>query len=139
MALSVFDDKSRQPTKGELSNVLGTTFALWNDLETRIVARFPSTSGVWAFSGTSTGWGRRLVFKDRIILYLTPRRGSFLVSFVLGERAVKAAHQTDLPPTVLTAIDSAKRYAEGTGVRFEIHDRRDVEAMEALAVLKMAR
>jgi hypothetical protein len=36
-------------------------------------------------------------------------------------------------------IDGAKRYAEGTGVRFEIKDRRDVEAMEALAALKMAR
>lgn len=139
MALSVFDDRSRRPTNTDLSNVLGTTFALWNDLEARIAARFPSTSAVWAFSGKSTGWGLRLVCKDRIILYMTPCRGFFFVSFVLGERAVKAAHQSKLPPAVLTAIDGAKRYAEGTGVRFEIRDRVDVQSMEAIAMLKMAR
>lgn len=139
MALSAFDDKSRQPTKDDLSHMLGPTFVLWNDLETRIAARFPSISAIWAFSGKSTGWGRRLVCKDRIVLYMTPCRGFFLVSFVLGERAVKAAHQSELPPAVLTAIDSAKRYAEGTGVRFEVHNHDDLQPLETLAVLKMAR
>lgn len=139
MALSIFDDKSRPPTNGDLSNVLGTTFGLWTDLEARIASRFPSTSAVWAFSGKSTGWGRRLVCKDRIILYMTPCRGFFLVSFVLSERAVKAAHHSELPPAVLNAINGAKRYAEGTGVRFGIHDHGDLQSMETLAVLKMAR
>lgn len=139
MALSAFDDKSRAPTEGDLSNVLGTTFQLWKELEARIVARFHSTSPVWAFSGRSTGWGLRLFCNDRIILYMTPCRGYFLVSFVLGGRAVKAAHQSDLPSTVLSAIDSAKRYAEGTGVRFEIRAPSDLDSMETLAVLKMAR
>jgi hypothetical protein len=139
MALSVFDDKFRKPANTDLADALGTTLVLWNDLEARIAARFRSTSAVWAFSGKSTGWGLRLVCKDRIILYMTPRRGSFLVSFVLGERVVKAAHGSNLPPAVLEAIDSAKRYAEGTGVRFEIRDRRDVQSMETIAVLKMAR
>lgn len=139
MALSAFDNKSRPPTEGDLSNVLGATLQAWKELETRIVARFPSTSAVWAFSGKNTGWGLRLVCKDRIILYMTPCRGFFLVSFVLGERAVMAAHQDDLPPAVLGAIDSAKRYAEGTGVRFEIRANRDIDSMETLAVLKMAR
>jgi hypothetical protein len=139
MALSVFDDKSRKPAKTDLSEALGTTLVLWDDLQARIAARFPSTSPVWAFSGKSTGWGMRLVCQDRIILYMTPRRGFFLVSFVLGERAVKAAQGSNLPAAVLAAIDSAKRYAEGTGVRFEIRDRPDVQSMETIAVLKMAR
>jgi hypothetical protein len=108
-------------------------------LEARIAARFPSTSAVWAFSGKSTGWGQRLVCKDRIILYMTPCHDFFLVSFVLGEHAVKAAHRSNLPSAVLAAIDGAKRYAEGTGVRFEIRGRGDVEAMETIAVLKMVR
>jgi hypothetical protein len=138
MALSAFDDKSRPPTNGDLSDVLGAAFPVWNDLESRIVAQFRGASAVWAYSGKSTGWGLRLVHKDRIILYMTPCRGYFLVSFVLGERAVKAAHQSDLPPGVLRAIDGAKRYAEGTGVRFEIRDRRDLDAMETLVRLKTA-
>jgi hypothetical protein len=137
MALSAFDDKSRPPADGDLSNTLGTTFVLWSELIGRVTAQFPGTSPVWAYSGKSTGWGLRLVYKDRIILYMTPSHGFFLVSFVLGERVVKAAHQSDLPPAVLAGIDNAKRYAEGTGVRFEVRERRDLQPMETLAALKM--
>jgi hypothetical protein len=38
---------------------------------------------------------------------------------------------------MLKAIDGAKRYAEGTGVRFEIRDGKDIEYMERLATIKM--
>jgi hypothetical protein len=139
MALSAFDDKSRPPADGDLQNVLEETFVLWSELIGRVTARFPGTSPVWAYSGRSTGWGLRLVRKDRVILYMTPRHGFFLVSFVLGEGAVKAAHQSALPPAVLDGIDSAKRYAEGTGVRFEVRERRHLQPMETLAALKMRR
>ena len=137
MALSAFDDKSRQPTESDLAVVLGPTLVHWNELKDRIHARFRASSAVWAFSGKSTGWGTRLVSKDRVILYMTPCRGYFLVSFVLGERAVKLAHQSDLPAAMLKAIDGAKRYAEGTGVRFEIRDGNDIQHMERLATIKM--
>ena len=139
MALSAFDDKSRQPTDDDLAEVLETALPLWNDLIARIRAQFRTTSAVWAFSSKSTGWGLRLVYKDRIILYMAPCRGFFLVSFVLGERAVREAHQSDLPAHMLSAIDRAKRYAEGTGVRFEIRAPADIQAMQTLAGLKMSR
>ena len=46
---------------------------------------------------------------------MTPCNGFFLASFALGEKAVKAAHESDLPAHVLDGIDSAKEYAESRG------------------------
>jgi len=69
---------------------------------------------------------------------LTPRDGHFLSSFALGEKAVKAANEDDLPESVLKVIDNAKKYAEGRGVRLEVRNGRDVRNVEKLAVIKMS-
>ena len=51
---------------------------------------------------------------------MTPCEGYFIASFALGEKAVRAAHETDLPVSALEVIDIAKKYAEGRGVRLEV-------------------
>ncbi len=43
------------------------------------------------FTAASTGWGLRVRYKERVILYMTPQQNQFLVSIVLGEKAVAAA------------------------------------------------
>lgn len=137
MALSAFDDKSKIPGEEDLATMLGKTFALWNDLKERISKRFASIQSVWGFTSKNTGWGMRLKQKDRTILYMTPCCGYFLVSFAMGEKAVKAAHGSDLPKSILNVIDSAQKYAEGRGVRFEIRSARNVRHMEMLAIIKL--
>ena len=97
MALSVFDDKSRQPTEADLARALQGSFVLWNDLKKRIAARFAPLTYEWGFSSESTGWGLRLNHKKRIILYMTPCEGYFLASFALGEKAVQAALESPVP------------------------------------------
>ena len=138
MALSAFDDKSRPPADPELSAALGGSSSAWHELKRTIAARFAAISEEWGFTSKSTGWGLRLKHKERIILYMTPRQGHFLVSFALGEKAVQAAQQSDLSRTVLDVIDGAKKYAEGRGVRFEIRSSDEIEALVKLAAIKIA-
>ena len=71
-------------------------------------------------------------------MYMTPCEGYFLASFALGEKAVKAAHNSDMPASVLEVIDNAKKYAEGRGVRLEVRTAGDVRNVEKLAIIKMA-
>jgi hypothetical protein len=61
-----------------------------------------------------------------------------MASFALGEKAVKVAHESDLPVSVLEVIDNAKKCAEGRGVRLEVRSAEDVRNVEKLAVIKMA-
>jgi len=137
MALSIFNDKSKPPKDAELATALKDSFLFWNELKKLIALRFKPLSIEWGFTSKTTGWGMRLKNKDRTILYMTPRDGHFLASFALGEKAVKAAHEDDLPVSVLKIIDNAKIFAEGRGVRLEVRNGRDVRNVEKLAAIKM--
>lgn len=138
MALSVLDDKARQPEDADLARALKRSFASWNALKTAIASRFTPLSVEWHFAGEKYGWNMRLKHKKRTILYMSPREGHFLASFALGEKAVKTAHNSNLPTSVLQVLDSAKKYAEGRGVRLEVRNAKDVRQVETLAVIKMS-
>jgi hypothetical protein len=138
MALSAFDDKSRLPQDDDLAAKLGSAFVFWNELKRLIASRFAPLSIEWGFASKKTGWGLRLKREKRTILSMTPCEGYFLTSFALGEKAVKAAHESNLPVLILEVIDSAKKYAEGRGVRLEVRSVEDVRNVEKLAVIKMA-
>jgi hypothetical protein len=138
MALSAFNDKSRQPGDDDLARTLGNTFVLWDELKRLIAQKFAPITIEWGYTSKSTGWGLRVKGEKRTILYMTPCEGYFLASFALGEKAVKAAHDSDLPVQVLDVIDSARKYAEGRGVRLEVRTAEDVNNIEKIAMIKMA-
>jgi hypothetical protein len=138
VALSAFDDRSRPPRDDELEATLGAAFAPWSELQRAIAARFAPLSAEWGFTSRTTGWGVRLRQDKRTVLYLIPCKDHFLASFALGEKAVLAAYDSDLPLPLLQAIDGARKYAEGRGVRFAVSSSADVAAVARLAAMKMA-
>lgn len=138
MALSAFDDKSAKPKARDLKKTLGRTSAHWDGLIAHIAAEHAPLDQTWNFAGASWGWALRLKWKKRTVLYMTPCKGHFLVGFALGEKAVKAAHGSTLPDSVLTMIDQAKKYAEGRAVRIEVRSKKDLEITKKLAAIKMA-
>ena len=138
MALSVFDDKLTPPTEASLKQALGESFALWYELKKVLAANYPPGSFEWGFTSKSTGWGMRIKQKERVILYMTPCEGYFLASLALGDKAVKATQESNLPKKVLKIIAGSRRYAEGTGVRLEITSRSDVPIVEKLAAIKLS-
>jgi hypothetical protein len=75
--------------------------------------------------------------KKRNIVYLSPRSGSFMATFVLGDRAVAVARKSELPAHVLKMIAEAKRYGEGTPVRIEVSRAEDLAPVKILARIKV--
>jgi hypothetical protein len=138
MALSAFDDKSKRPGAGDLKRMLGRTSAHWDDLIDHLAAEYAPLDRTWNYAGANWGWSLRLKQKKRTVLYLTPCPKHFLVGLVLGEKAVKSAHDSALPDSVLLAIDEAKKYAEGRGVRLEIRNKKALAHTKKLAAIKMA-
>jgi hypothetical protein len=138
VALSAFDDRSRPPRDDELAAALGTAWPAWQELHRAAAIRLAPLSVEWGFTSPTTGWGQRLRHDGRIVMYLIPCESHFLASFALGEKAVRGAHDAGLPAEVLAAIGGARRYAEGRGVRLEVRDGHDVEAVLRLAAVKLA-
>ncbi len=136
MTLSAFGEKEHQPTDAELKEALGRAYAAWNALPDMLAVRLGRVTHVWRHAGRAFGWSLRVLDGKRVIVYLTPQRKKFLVSFALGEKAVKAARAAGLPESVLKGIEAAPRYAEGRGVRFEVTRRQQLASLARLAEIK---
>ncbi|HXR45848.1 MAG TPA: DUF3788 domain-containing protein [Candidatus Limnocylindrales bacterium] len=138
MLPNAFTGKSHPPTDTELAGVLGSAKALWDRLLASLAAEHQLTTREWNSYSPKAGWSPRLKNKGRNIVYLGPCQGAFRTAFVLGDKAVAAARQSDLPPGVIKIINEAKRYAEGTAVRIEIKRAKDIETVTKLAGIKLA-
>lgn len=138
MAFTGFYEKTKEPADKELAAALGPAIDLWHELRHLIAREFPPLAEDWVYGGQKYGWALRLKQKKRAVLYMKPLAGNFLASFAFGEKAVQAAHQSDLPAPVLKLIDAAPKYPEGRAVRMEVKGAKDVRVAGKLAAIKMA-
>lgn len=135
---NAFIGRTIQPTSAEISSVLGPTIASWNRLISWLAEKRGVADREW--KSTSPTYGRSLLLKlkKRTIIYLGPCAGCFRVSLVLGDRAVAAARQSNLPGRVLKLLDEAPHYGEGTGLRLLVTSAKDLPAIQKLAEIKLA-
>jgi hypothetical protein len=139
MLPNAFIDKPKKPTAAELTAALGPVKAFWDQLLAGLADEHNLTVQEWNSYSPKAGWSLRLKLKGRNILYLGPCQGAFRVAFVLGDKAVAAARQSDLPQSIIKIISEAKRYPEGTAVRLEIKQAKDIGIVTKLAGIKLAR
>jgi hypothetical protein len=136
MEANAFVGRKTKPSESQLKEALGASKAMWDQVIDELEDECPIKE--WSSYSPKAGWSLKLKRKDRTILYLGPLSGRFRVAFVLGDKAVRAARESALPKPVLKMISEARKYAEGTGVRFEVTDVKDVEAVKELAATKIA-
>lgn len=125
---NAFTGKAEAPSDAELAAELGPAKALWE----RVCAEL-ELPGEWHSYSKKAGWSMRLRKGDRNIVYLIPGRGGFEVSMALGDRAVTAARNRGLA----RMVDGARRYGEGTAVRFAVKGPRDFANVKKLVEIKL--
>jgi len=137
---NAFIGRTERPSEDEVRAVLGETAGLWQDFVDWLAEKHNVREQEWkAVYPAKYGWSARLKLKGRTIVYLGPREGSFVASFVLGDRAVAAAKKArGLSKEALSALAEAPKYAEGTGVRLEVSEPADLAAVRKLAEIKLA-
>ncbi len=134
---NAFAGSPKPPTEAALAGVLGETNPLWKSLVTELKQELGLDRAEWHSYSIKAGWSLRLQLKKRNIVYLGPRDGWFLAAFALGDKAVAAAGKSKLPVSILKMIAGAKRYAEGTAVRIEVRDLKDIAVVKTLASIKV--
>jgi hypothetical protein len=60
------------------------------------------------------------------------------VILILGDKAMKAARQSNLPKSVAKVVEDAPRHTEGTGVRLIVKGTKDLAAIRKLVVVKLS-
>jgi len=137
MLANAFVGQARRPTNAQIARALAGAYPFWQDLVSSLKRELKLDGEEWNSYSTKAGWSLRLQFKKRNILYLAPCNESFRASLVLGDRALAAARNSNLPADILEMLEEAKRYPEGTAIRLEVHSRKDMDAVKALAKIKL--
>jgi uncharacterized protein DUF3788 len=134
---NAFAGQAEQPTQKAVESALGNSCVLWKHLVAQLKQELKLDGEEWNSSGLKYGWSFRLQLKKRNIVYLGPRSGLFMASFVLGDKAIAVARKSNLPAYVLKMIAEAKRYGEGTFVRIEVSKPEDLVPVKTLAKIKV--
>lgn len=134
---SIFTDKSIEPTQADLEKALGESHIHWQELFSFTLKTFPESNFGWHFSGQKFGWSFRISDKKRVILYLLPRDRFFKAALIFGDRAVEQIISSDIAEYIQSELMSAKKYAEGRGIRVEVKDVSLVEDLKKLITIKI--
>ncbi len=138
MTVSVFDDKSKEPTSAKLDKALGETATLLKNIEQHLLDQSGELTHEWKFYSKKAGWTLALAHKGRRVFHLIPQSGLFTVVFTLGKRAVSASQESSLPEEILSAIESAREYVEGRSIRLDVTTTEDVAVVKQLVAIKMS-
>jgi hypothetical protein len=139
VTLNAFVGRTAPPANEDLSAALGSTRPLWDLALATLANRFGLGEWEWLSYSPKAGWSVRVRKGKRNILYMSPCRNTFVVSFILGGKAVQAATDGRTPARVLRLIESGTKYPEGLGIRWEIKSAKDLTPIETLTALKLAR
>jgi Protein of unknown function (DUF3788) len=137
MQPNAFIGRAERPADADLIEVLGPAKELWDRLLADMTAQWNLKEHEWNSYSIKHGWSLRVKRGKRNIVYLVPAKGTFNVSFILGGKAVEAAHTRKLSARVVKLVDQGTKYPEGTGVRLEIKSDRDLAAVKSLTQLKL--
>jgi hypothetical protein len=135
---NAFIGKTAQPSSDELDSALGSSAIVWDQLIDWLEKEHGVNIQEWNSYSIKSGWSLRLKLKKRTIVWLAPCQGCFRVAFILGDRAIEATKQIDLPAEVAAAIAQAPKYPEGTGIRLVVKRASDLIAIRKLAAIKLA-
>jgi Protein of unknown function (DUF3788) len=136
---NAFHAKATQPGDDELIAALGPSAKLWNEFIRWMAEKEGVAGQEWkGICVNKYGWSLRLKQKSRNIVYLGPGEGCFMVSFVLSDKALKAAKEAHLPKAVADALAAAPRYPEGNGLRLIVKRAGDLPAIRKIAAIKLA-
>ena len=110
MDISIFTDKTAEPTQKDLQEQLASIYPLWEQIAESVRKKYPKPKEEWNYPGKNYGWSFRLKDKKRAIIYLLPRQGYFKVAFVFGQKATDQIMACDIDASIKEDLAGAKKY-----------------------------
>ncbi|WP_321322509.1 DUF3788 domain-containing protein [Labilibaculum sp.] len=138
MDISIFTDKTAEPTQKGLQEQLASLYPLWEQIAESVRKKYPNPKEEWNYPGKNYGWSFRLKDKKRAIIYLLPRQGYFKAAFVFGQKAMDQVMAGDIDAAIKEDLAGAKKYAEGRGLSIEVHNAKPINNIEKLIDIKIA-
>jgi len=136
MATSIFDNKAIEPNDAMIEMALTDTMSLWNKLQSHVAENYTGLTSEWKMYSKKAGWS--LVFRQakRTIFYFVPCENHFIIAFVLGEKAVKAALESSVSQKARQEMSEADTCAMGHSFFVYVKAEEDLEDIKILLKIK---
>ncbi len=134
----IFADKAHMPTDADLAVTLGRTKRHWDALVAHIHETYPSAAAGWKFYPGKSGWTFVVREKKRNLVYMKPMAKAFTAALALGDKAVAALADTDLPADLVESIRQSPKYPEGRPARTAVSKATDLTIVTRLLAVKAA-
>lgn len=133
----IFTDKNSTPSEKDLTTVLGKSWSLWNDFRNDLEERYGPLNEEWKFYMKKSGWTLKVLRKKRNLFFFSPRQNYFNINFVFGDKAVKAAEESDLPLQLKQELRNARKYMEGRGLPVKVETAEQLVSIKKLVQIKI--
>ncbi len=133
----VFNDKTQKPDEQLLSENLGDSFKVWQDITSHVKDAYDNITEEWKFYGQKYGWQLKTYLKKRNLFFLIPSKAYFRIGFVFGDKAVAEIEKSDVSEELKSIVKAAKKYAEGRGLPIEVTDQKYLPDIKELIEIKI--
>ena len=137
MSASIFTDKNQQSDPKMLSEPLGDSYQVWEEINNHLQSTYGELIREWKFYGKNYGWQLKTLLKKRNLFFFIPHHNYFTLVFVFGDQAVSVIQQSDLPPDIKETLGKVKKYAEGRGLSLDIFSPEKKEMIKKLIEIKI--
>jgi hypothetical protein len=127
MSIGYFTEKTTQPTPGDIQNVIGSRFYLWEDLLKHIRDTYKPQEDFKFLYGKNYGWAVRFRLKGKLLTSLYPADGGFKAQIILSPGEVETALSMDPGKNVLQSIEAATPYPEGRWLFIPVENPADMQ------------
>ena len=133
----IFIDKSSHPSEDQMKEALGPTYHYLGDIINFLTEKLGKVQPDWKFYSPKYGWTMKILHKKRNLCFISPRENYFRLSFVFGDKAVAEIEKSTIPKEVIERLVNARKYMEGRGILFEIHDNSEIGTLKKLFEFKI--
>jgi len=135
MATSIFDDKAVMPTEEMVNVAIADASLLWDKVQAYVNENYQGLANEWKMYSKKSGWNLVFKQKKRTLFYFVPCDNHFIIAFVLGEKAVETALQSDISKKAKLEIQDADVCAMGHS--FFVYVRTEQDLYDVLTLLKI--
>jgi hypothetical protein len=133
----IFLDRNKLPSENELKELAPLSTKFLEEIRIYLNKSGLSFSEEWKYYTKNTGWTKKFLAGKRNLFFFTPLRTGANISFIFGDKAVNEVNQRNLPEKIKEELNSAKKYAEGKGIRIKGETMRDFKNVLKLLEIKI--
>jgi len=136
MAVSIFNDKAIEPNDAIVETALADAMLLWISLQNHVAENYSGLISEWKMYTKKSGWSKVFRKAKRTLFYFVPCEKYFIIAFVLGEKAVKAALESSISQKVRQEMSDADICAMGHSFFVYIKSEEDLSDVKTLLKIK---